>query len=95
MPSRFATSYVACLQADIKWWTEHGGLPEIYNEISESVLNLFKQKGLTLQTAPPNDHRQNRAERAIGSAKPHFLANLATFDPSCPINLWQDILPQV
>jgi len=64
------------LQADIKWWTEHGGLPEIYkldNEISQSVLTLLKQKNLTLQTAPPNDHRQNRAERAIGTAKPHFL----------------------
>jgi len=51
MPSRFATSYVTCLQADVKWWTEHGGLPEIYkldNEISDSVLNLLKQKGLTL-----------------------------------------------
>ena len=91
MPSRFATSYVTCLQADIKWWTEHGGLPEIYkldNEISQSVLTLLKQKNLTLQTAPANDHRQNRAERAIGTAKPHFLATLATLDPTCPINLW-------
>jgi len=49
MTSRFATSYVTCLQADIKWWTEHGGLPEVYkldNEISQSVFHK--------ESHPPN-----------------------------------------
>ena len=45
MTSRLATTYVACLQADIQWWTNYGGLPDIYkldNEISQSVLNIFQ-----------------------------------------------------
>jgi hypothetical protein len=44
---------------------------------------------------PPHNHRVNAAERAIATFKDHFIAHLATMDPACPIQLWDEFLPQV
>ena len=39
-------------------------------------------------------HRTNKAERVIGTWKDHFIATLATVDPSCPLSLWEDFVEQ-
>eukprot|EP01083_Nonionella_stella_P235652 828365_1 len=39
-------------------------------------------------------HRRNQAERAIQSAKDHFLAILAGLDPKFPPFMWDHLLPQ-
>ena len=36
------------------------------NESSTSLKKLFKKKQLTFQLVPPNNHRRNYAEKAIG-----------------------------
>jgi hypothetical protein len=46
------------------------------------------------QLVPPHCHRRNAAERAIRTFKEHFLAGLATVDPTFPMHLWYRLLPQ-
>ncbi len=51
-------------------------------------------KNCTIQLVPPNNHRQNLAERAIQTFKNHFKAILAGVDDSFPMQLWDKLLPQ-
>jgi hypothetical protein len=44
---------------------------------------------------PPHNHQVNAAERAIATFKEHFIAALATVDMHCPLQLWDEFLPQV
>jgi hypothetical protein len=44
---------------------------------------------------PPHCHRRNAAERAIRTFKGHFVAGLASLDPTFPLHLWGRLLPQV
>jgi hypothetical protein len=44
---------------------------------------------------PPHNHRANATERAIATFKEHFIAALATVDKLCPLQLWDEFLPQV
>ena len=43
---------------------------------------------------PPNDHRTNKAEKAIDTWKCHLLAVLSGVDPNFPLYLWYRLLPQ-
>ncbi len=44
---------------------------------------------------PPHNHRANAAEQAIATFKEHFIAALATVNQLCPLQLWDEFLPQV
>jgi hypothetical protein len=52
------------------------------------------KKNCKIQLAPPKNHRQNLAERAIQRFKNHFKAILAGVDDSFPMQLWDKLLPQ-
>jgi hypothetical protein len=52
------------------------------------------QKNCTIQLVPPDNHRQNLAERAIQTFKNHFKSVLAGVDNSFPMRLWDRLLPQ-
>ena len=65
------------------------------NECSATVATFIKSNNMKIQLVPPHNHRVNAAERAIATFKNHFIANLATLDPTCPIQLWDEFLPQV
>jgi hypothetical protein len=43
----------------------------------------------------PNNHRVNSAERAIQTFKVHFISALATTDSNFPLQLWDQLTPQV
>ena len=43
---------------------------------------------------PPHAHRRNAAERAIRTFKNHFIAGLASTDPTFPLYLWSALVPQ-
>ena len=43
----------------------------------------------------PHNHRVNAAETAVKTAKYHLLAALATVDPACPLQVWDEFIPQV
>ena len=63
------------------------------NECPAAFKNFLTNKGLTLQLAPPYDHRTNPAEKAIDTFKAHFIAGLASVDPQFPLHLWCRMLP--
>ncbi len=46
-------------------------------------------------TCPQHNHPVNAAKRAIATFKEHFITTLATDDMLCPLQLWDDFLPQV
>ena len=47
-----------------------------------------------MQLVPPNNHRRNYAERAIGIFKNHFISGLSTLHRIFPLELWCRLLPQ-
>jgi hypothetical protein len=47
-----------------------------------------------MQIVPPENHRQNLAERAIQTFKYHFKAIIAEIDDNFPMNLCDRLLPQ-
>jgi hypothetical protein len=54
---------------------------------------LLRTKNVNLQLVPPNLHRTNAAEKAIGIFKDHFITGLATVHPNFPLHLWCRLLP--
>ena len=97
--SRSAGDYVDAYRATIAFFTEHlGTSPSVVrldNETSESLESFFKDDAkVKWEYVPPNNHRTNKAERSIRTAKNHILATLSGVHSSFPMHLWDDILPQ-
>jgi hypothetical protein len=65
------------------------------NECSAAVEKYIRSEQINIQLIPPHNHRVNAAERAIATFKEHFIAALATVDIHCPLQLWDEFLPQV
>jgi hypothetical protein len=98
MPSRHATAYTTAVQNTLNFFRNLGHTPTYFrldNETSRQLERLLTSERLTIEYVPPNNHRANRAERAIRSAKNHIIASLCTTHPLCPLNLWDDFLPQI
>jgi hypothetical protein len=64
------------------------------NEASKLMIKEIEKKGLVYQLVPPNNHRSNKAERAIQTFKAHFISGLCTVDASFPMHTWDKLLPQ-
>ena len=64
------------------------------NECSKTIKEYIEGEGATIQLVEPDNHRANAAERAIQTFKNHFIAGLSTVDPSFPMQLWDELLPQ-
>jgi hypothetical protein len=65
------------------------------NECSAAVQKYIRSEKIIIQLVPPHIHHVNAAEWAIATFKEHFIANLATVDTHCPLQLWDEFLPQV
>jgi hypothetical protein len=63
------------------------------NEASAAFKAEIK-KNCAIQLVPPDNHRQNLAERAIQTFKNHFKSILAGVDDNFPMHLWDRLLPQ-
>ena len=59
------------------------------------VKKYIGSEAVNIQLAPPHNHQAYVAERAIATFKEHFIAALATIDMLCPLQLWDEFLPQV
>ena len=73
-----------------------GAAPKLYildNEASTDMKSALNAEG-SYQLAPPRNHRQNAAERAIRTFKNHFIAGLASLPPKFPIAQWDLLLHQ-
>jgi hypothetical protein len=69
-------------------------LQKLDNECSEALKQYMRKNKVDFQLVPPYDHRQNSAERAIGIWKDHFIAGLASLDPTFPMHLWCRLIDQ-
>ena len=85
------------------WHTMHnkfklsGTAPTVYvldNEKSLELVNLFDKENIKYQLSPPNNHRTNKAERAIQTFKHHLKAGLASTDPNFPLSEWDRLIEQ-
>jgi hypothetical protein len=65
------------------------------NECSAAVQKYIRSEKIIIQLVPLHIHRVNPAEWAIATFKEHFIADLATVDTHCPLQLWDEFLPQV
>ncbi len=98
MPSRTDASMVTAFTEVItilKTKGYHPALNVMDNECSAAVKKYIKYEKISIQLVPPHNHQVNAAERAITTFKEHFIAALATVDMHCPLQLWDEFLPQV
>jgi hypothetical protein len=73
----------------------HPALNLMDNECSSAVEKYICSKAINIQLVSLHSNQANVAERAIATFKEHFIAALATVDMLCPLQLWDEFLPQV
>jgi hypothetical protein len=97
MKSRSASEWVKSYDRVHQELTVKGFKPQLQtldNEASSALTNFFTVNDVAYQLVPPHCHRRNAAERAIRTFKEHFVAGLASVDPTFPLHLWDRLLPQ-
>ena len=57
------------------------------NEASEDDLSMLEDEGLTMQLAPPCNHRKNLAKCAIQTYKNHLITGVSGANPYLRIEL--------
>ena len=62
------------------------------NAVSNAAKQFLTDRGVTIQLAPPHNHRANKAERMIQTAKDHAISTISGADPLFPITRWDHLL---
>ncbi len=65
------------------------------NQATKYIRKFLTEEECRLQLVEPHIHRVNAAERAIQTFKDAFIAALATTDRDFPLQLWDQLTPQV
>ena len=76
--------------------TNRGLKPSLHileNEIPNVLKRFMREVNEKFQLVPPNSHRINSAERAIGTFKEHFISGIASTHKEFPLDLWCRLLP--
>ncbi len=73
----------------------HPALNVMDNKCSAMVKKYIRSELINIQLTPPHNHWVNATKRAIATFKEHFIAALTTVDMLCPLQLWDEFLPQV
>ena len=95
--SRNATEYIRVFTDTLEFYKLKGFQPAtqiIDNETSQLLENFLREKQIQFQYVPPDNHRANKAERAVQDAKNHLIAGLSTTHKDFPEYLWEDLLEQ-
>ena len=98
MKSRHHTDYIAAYKRTLNFFARLGRRPafqRLDNETSGQLESFALSSNITIQYCPPHTHRSLKAERAIRTFKNHFIATLCTVAPDFPLQLWDELLPQV
>ena len=98
MPSRNDGAFVAAFSEVFDTLRARNYQPTLNvmdNECSRAVKQHIRANKMNIQLVPPHNHCVNAAERAVATFKEHFVATLATVDSLCPLQLWDEFLPQV
>ena len=77
--------------------SKRGAKPSLFildNEISGEFKQALEKHKCSFQRVPPYQHCRNAAERAIQTFKNHFVAGLASTNPSFPISEWDHLIEQ-
>ena len=64
------------------------------NEAPAAYTALIEVNGMNWEFFPPGQHRRNIAERAIQTAKDHFVVILVGVSTTFPMHLWCILIPQ-
>jgi hypothetical protein len=97
MKSRFASEWAKAYDTIHQELTVKGFKPKLQtfdNKASAALKIVFTANDVEYQLVPPYCHRRKAAELAIRTFKEHFLAGLSSVDPTCPLHLWDRLLPQ-
>ncbi len=98
MTSRAFSSYVSAFRSACVFFSSHS-LPItqliLDNETSADLTVFFRQQfpPFSFQHVPPQNHRTNPVERAIRTAKNHFIVVLASAHVTFPPARWHLLLP--
>jgi hypothetical protein len=65
------------------------------NQATRHIKKFLTKNNCKLQIVEPHNHRVNAAKRAIQTFKGAFIAALATTDSDFPLQLWDQLTPQV
>jgi hypothetical protein len=65
------------------------------NKASKEYLKTIENRGMTLELAPPGNHRRNLAEKMIQTGKNHITSNPIGCVESFPMREWDRLLPQM
>jgi hypothetical protein len=98
MTSRTDASFIAAFTevfAILRAQNYQPALNLMDNECSKAVEKHIRANRVRIQLVPPHNHCVNAAKRAIGTFKEHFIAALETVNNLCPLQLWDEFLPQV
>ena len=98
MPSKNDGAMIATFKDILVTLNTRGYAPTLnvmYNECSKAVKAHIRSNNMDIHLVPPHNHRVNAAKRAIATFKEHFISALATVDKDCPLQLWDEFLPQV
>ena len=63
-------------------------------ETSMEYRQEIMETGMTYQLVPPDDHRQNIAEKTIQTQKDHFIALCSDVSANFPMHIWCSLIPQ-
>ena len=66
----------------------------IDNILSKELKKLFDELNITPQLVPPNNHRHNKAERMMRTAKNHIIALFASCHATFPKEALPHLIPQ-
>ena len=64
------------------------------NECPQGLQTYMDLEKIDFQLVPPHYHRNNPAEKAIGTWKEHLITGLCSADPNFPIHLWDRLISQ-
>jgi hypothetical protein len=73
----------------------HPALNIMDNKCSAAVKKYIESKSINIQLVPPHIHWVNAAKCVIATFKEHLIATLPTADMLCPLQLWDEFLPQI
>jgi hypothetical protein len=93
-----SASYIVAYNRGLEAMAKDGIYPThevMDNVLSKEIADNLANRHIKIHLVPVDDHRTNKAERAIRTFKDHWIANLASVSKSFPLSGIKHLLPQV
>jgi hypothetical protein len=73
----------------------HLALNVIDIKCSSAAEKYIRSESINIQLILPHNHQANATKHTIATFEEYFTATLATVDMLCPLQLWDEFLPEV